>query len=93
MATGSSGLPLFLIVVIRRVPHVWPPKIFVVGCAINQLRTDVQEMNPNFVVATLVCNFDVKCVVRDFESNAHANMPVGFGPRWLCESAYVSPFA
>ena len=90
MVTGSSKLLLFLIVVTRRVPvpHAWPQKLSVAGCAINQSCIDVQEMNPNFVVAALVCNFDAKYFVRNFERTMHA---LSFGPRWLDESTHVGP--
>ena len=74
-----------LVVVVRRVPlpHAWPPIFSVAGCAINQSCIDVQEMNPNFVVAGPVWNLGAKCFVRDFERTVHANMPLSFGTRWL----------
>ena len=66
--------------------------LFFTGCAVNKSCVDVQEMNPNFVAAALVCNLDAKCFVRNFERTVHANMPLGFRPRWLDESTYVGPF-
>ena len=56
--------------------------IFVItGCAINQPRTDVEEVHPNFLMAPLICTPDAKRIVRDFEGTIHANMPLSLGPR------------
>ena len=68
--------------------------IFVItGCAINQPRIDVEGVNPNFVMAPLICTPDAKRIVRDFEGTMHANVPLSLEPRWLDKSAYVSQFA
>ena len=63
------------------------------GCAINQPRIDVEEVNPNFVMAPLICTPYAKRIVRDFEGTMHVNVPLSLGPRWLDKSAYVSQFA
>ena len=74
---SSSHVSLFLTVVVRRVPLPQTClSIFVItGCAINQPRIDVEEVNPNFVVAALICMPDAKRIVSDFEYTKHANLP------------------
>ena len=81
----SSELSLFLTVVVRRVPlpqTCWSILV-IAGCAINLPRTDVEEVNPNFVVAVLICTPDAKRIVKDFEGTMHANIPISLGPRTL----------
>ena len=63
------------------------------GCAINQPCVDMQEMNPYFVVATLVGTFDSKSFVRDFECTVHATVPLSFGTRWQDETAHIEPLS
>ena len=69
-------------VVVRRVPFVqtWSSIFVITGCAINQPRIDVKEVNPNFVMARLICTLDAKRIVRNFEGTMHANMPHSLGP-------------
>ena len=61
------------------------------GWAINQPRIDVEEVNPNFLMAPLICTPDAKRIVRDFEGTMHANMPLSLGHRWLDKSAKRHP--
>ena len=87
----SSELSLFFTVVVRRVPlpQTWSSIFVITGCAINQPLTDMDVVNPNFVVAALICTPDAKRIVT-FEGTIHANVPLGLGPQWLDKSAYVS---
>ena len=62
-------------------------------CAINQPCVDKQEMNPYFVVATLVGIFDSESFMRNFERTVHAIMPLCFRTRWLDEAAHIGPFS
>ena len=50
-------LPPFLAVVVRRVPlpRDWSTMLVFPGYAIDQSRIDVEEVDPNFVRATLIC--------------------------------------
>ena len=97
MATWIScvGGHVVLLVVVRTVlfPDEWPPIMSISGCAINLPCVDMQEMNPYFVVATLVGTFDSKSFVRDFECTVHANMPLSFGTRWQDETAHIGPLS
>ena len=53
----------------------------------------MQEMNPYFVVATLVGTFDSKSFVMDFERTVHANVPLIFGTTWQDETAHIGPLS
>ena len=72
----SHGLRLLLVYASQSCPlH---------GCigpsvAIDQPRVSVQEVNPNFVVATLVGGLDAKDVTINIECTVHADVPLGFG--------------
>ena len=95
MATWISCVDghVVLLVVARIVPFPdgWPPMLPISRCATNQPCVDMQEMNPYFVVATLVGMFDSKNFMRNFERTVHANMPLSFGTRWLDETAHIGP--
>ena len=88
---GHQDCLISLLVVVRRVPlpDDWPPIFSVTGCAINQSCVDVQEMNPYFVAAALVCKFDAESFMRNFERAMHANLPLSFGTRWLDEPTHI----
>ena len=67
---------------------VCTPVLSLHGCigpsvAIDQPRVSVQEVNPNFVVATLVGGLDAKDVTINLECTVHADVPLGFGTWWL----------
>ena len=81
------------LLVVRTVsfPDGWPPILRISRCAINQPSVDMQEMNPYFVVITLVGMFDSKSFMRNFERTVHANMSLSFGTRWLHETAHIGP--
>ena len=68
---SSWELPPFLIVVVRRVPppHAWPPIFSVAICAINKSCVDVNELNPYFVAAALVCTLRRR--LSRWESRTH----------------------
>ena len=97
MATWFSCVDghVILLVVARTVsfPEDSPPILPVSRCAINQPCVDVQEMNPYFVVATLVGRFDSKNFMRNFKRTVQANMPLGLGTPWLDETAHIRPYS
>ena len=50
----------------------------------------MQEMNPYFVVTTLVGRFDSKNFMINSERTVHANMPLSLVKGWLDETAHIS---
>ena len=70
------------------------PVLSLHGCighsvAIDQPRVSVQEVNPNFVVATLVGGPDAKDVTINLAGTVHADVPLGFGTWWLDNATHI----
>ena len=61
------------------------------GYAIEQSCIDVEEVDPNFVVAALICAPDAKRAVGDCEGTMHTDRPLLLGPRRFYEPTYISP--
>ena len=76
-------LPPFLTVVVRRVPLArdWSAMFVFQGYAIDQSRIDVEEVDPNFVMGTLICFLETQHAERDIEGSMHTDLPFIFGTR------------
>ena len=85
--------PPFFTVIVRRVhlPRTWSTMLVIPGCAINQPRIDVEEVDPNIVVAALICFPDAKRVLGDCDGTMHTNVPLVVGSRWFNEPTCISP--
>ena len=77
-------VPPFFTVIVRRVPLPQTRStIFVIpGCAIYHSRIDV-EVDPNIVVAALICTPDAKRVVGDCEGTMLTSVSLALGLRWF----------
>ena len=62
------------------------------GYAIDQSRVDVEEVGPNFMMATLIPFLETQRAARDGEGSMHTDLPFVFGTRRLLESTHVRPF-
>ena len=51
----------------------------------------MKELNPNFVMAALICVPDAQHVERKSKSAVHAALPFSLRTRWFQETAHVSP--
>ena len=71
----------FLAVIVRRdpLPRDWSTMSVFPGYAIDQSRIDVEEVDSNFVMATLICFLKTQHAVRDSEASMHADLPFIFG--------------
>ena len=49
----------------------------------------MKEMDPNFVVATLILFLETQRAEGDGEGAVHADLPFSFRTRWLKEPAHV----
>ena len=70
-------------------PDDWPPTLPISRRSMNQPCVDMQEMNPDLVVATLVGKSDPKNFMIHFERTAHANMPLSLGTGWIDEPTHT----
>ena len=86
-------LPLLFTVIVRRVPlpRNWSTIFVIPEYAIDQSCIDVEEVDPNFVVAALICARDAKRAVRESEGTTHTNLPLLLGSQWFHEPTYISP--
>ena len=89
MATRGSYAILGIIPFPDKGPSVMPTS----RRAINQSCFDMQEMNPYFMVASLVGRLVSKNFMVSFESNVYARRPLNLGTGWLDEATYISPFS
>ena len=66
--------------------------IFVIpGCALSQSRINVEEVDPNIVVAALICVPALKRDVGDCEGTMHTNLPLFLGRSGrFYEPTYIS---
>ena len=64
-------LPPFLAAVVRRLPlpRDWSTMLVFPGYAIDQSSIDVEEVDPIFVMATLICVLETQHAVRDSEGS------------------------
>ena len=53
----------------------------ITGYAIDQSSIDVEEVDPNFMMATLIFFLETQRVLGDGEGTMIADLPVGFGTR------------
>ena len=86
-----SGVASFLTVIVRRVPlpRNWSARFVIPGYVIDQ--SCIDEVDPHFVVAALICALDAKRVVADCECTMHTNLPLLLGPRRFYEPTHISP--
>ena len=59
---------------------------------IDQSRVDVEEVDPNFMMATLICFLETQHAVRDGESSMHTDSPFVFGTWRFLEPTHIRPF-
>ena len=62
------------------------------GYAIDQSRIELEEVDPNFVVATLICFLETQHAVRDSYGSMHTDLPFIFGTQRFEESTHIRPF-
>ena len=56
----------------------------VIPCrTVDQTSIDVKEVDPNFVMAALICVSDAQHVKGDSKSAVHADVPFFFRTRWF----------
>ena len=63
------------------VPRDWSTVVVFSGYAIDQSRIDVEEVDPNFIMATLICYLETQHATRDNEVTMHTDLPFIFGTR------------
>ena len=88
-----TRLPPLFTVIVRRVPlpRNWSTIFVIPGYAIDQSCIDEKKVDPNFVVAALVCAPAAKRAVGDSQGTLHTNLPLLLGPRRFYEPTYISP--
>ena len=59
---------------------------------VNQPSIDVREVDPNFVLATLILFVETQRAVGDGKGSMHPDLPFCVRTQWFQEPAYVSPF-
>ena len=59
---------------------------------INQPSINVEEVVPNFVMATLICFLDAQHAERDCEGSVRADLPFILGTRRFQEPTRIRPF-
>ena len=84
--------PSFLAVVGRRllVPRDWSKMFVFPRCAIDQSRTDVEEVVPSVVKTTLICFLETQHALSDSEGSMHTDLPFFSGIRRLKEPTHTS---
>ena len=72
-------------VVVRRVPlpRDWSTILVFPRYAVDKSRIDVEEVDPNFVMATLICFPETQRAARDGEGSMRTDLPFIFGTRWI----------
>ena len=84
----------FLAVVVRRVPlpRYWWTIFVSPEYAIDQSRIDVEVLDPNFEMATLICFLETQHAVRDSKGSMHTDLPFVFGTRRFFKPTYIRLF-
>ena len=59
------------------------------GYAIDQSRVDVEEVDPNFMMATLILFLETQRAVWDGEGSMHTDLPFFFGT-WRFKEPHTS---
>ena len=57
--------------------------LVITGYAIGQSGVDVEEVDPNFMMAALIVFLETQRVVGNGEGTKIADLPIGFGAQWL----------